>query len=304
MFNVKRIETIRANIKSSTLLSDHEKSDWLNLVELMNDKQLGELEEILNTSPPAASTPEQRAQAHEASVSTRNPQPSAASQLATPSNSDGIAMPPLSHIANMPSDVDMTMSVPKPSKPWVDTEKKPMQPLSARAVPSPSLSFTKPSQQPGVTQQPNTSQSPQAPKPAQPDSAQPKSFVKPEVSPLPPLKPASFAPAPLRPSSTAAFTLPSLENLQELSLETLRSFSPESISNEVRKAITEHGYFTVIQLIEASPLYAEYMNAGKQLLGDPQKSAITNSPVKKSDLTQEEFEFVVDLLRNVRFNRE
>ncbi len=84
MFNEQRLQTIRGKIQTSTLLSDHEKSDWLNLLELMNDKQLGELEEILASEKPTIS-----------------PAPSAVPNL-----------PPLSHIANIPTDVTMKHSVP------------------------------------------------------------------------------------------------------------------------------------------------------------------------------------------------
>lgn len=97
MFNAKRIDDIRKNIQVSTLLSDHEKSDWLNLVELMNDKQLGELEEILAATPV-------------------HMKPVAQSQKPAAPVPNGLTlkkMPPLSHIANIPADVTMAHSVPQ-----------------------------------------------------------------------------------------------------------------------------------------------------------------------------------------------
>lgn len=106
MFNEKRIEEIRKNIQISTILSDHEKSDWLNLLDLMNDKQLGELEEILGAMP--------------------GQQP-AKQGIPAPSAQDipVAKMPPLSHIANVPADVTMTHSVP----PAADVKPVPQPPV-------------------------------------------------------------------------------------------------------------------------------------------------------------------------------
>ena len=109
MFNEQRLQTIRGKIQTSTLLSDHEKSDWLNLLELMNDKQLGELEEILAAEQPTIS-----------------PAPPVVPNL-----------PPLSHIANIPTDVTMKHSVPPtksvrpPQQPFPST--KPQVPLTPQA---------------------------------------------------------------------------------------------------------------------------------------------------------------------------
>ncbi len=68
MLNEQRVEHIRIAIQGSTLLDDHEKADWLNLLELMNDKQLGELEEILagpqgKSAPAPTQIPKQATQA-------------------------------------------------------------------------------------------------------------------------------------------------------------------------------------------------------------------------------------------------
>ncbi len=79
MSNEQKIEKIRAEIKTSPLLDDHEKADWLNLVELMNDKQVGELEEILKApSAPRAAAP-----------------------------SPAADLPTMSHISNLPTQMNM-----------------------------------------------------------------------------------------------------------------------------------------------------------------------------------------------------
>jgi hypothetical protein len=105
MFNEQRLKTIHGKIQASTLLSDHEKSDWLNLLELMNDKQLSDLENIL--TPPLAS-------------------PTAFTPSSVPSK-------PLSHIANLPAGIadrkaegvthQELRAVPAKSNKWLDDMK-------------------------------------------------------------------------------------------------------------------------------------------------------------------------------------
>lgn len=248
MFNVNRIETISKNIQTSTLLSDSEKSDWLSLLELMNDKQLGELEEIL-TAEPVATTPPQ-------------PTPAPAPRpVSAPKAYPVQTMPPLSHIANIPTDVNMERTVVKqPRQPAPE-----LKPLSVRATPSPSLT-----------------------------AIAPKTPAVPTPVPAP-------APTPAKPSapvaqSEAVYSIQQPEQLQQISVQTIRSFSYQSIFDVVRKVIQEQGYFTVLQMIESSPLYASYLSAGTQWLGQSVEG-------NQSDLTQAEFEFMTDLLRNMRFNR-
>ena len=48
--NNQDLEKIRALVKTSTILSPEERAEWLALLEVMDDKQLGELEKIL-TAP-------------------------------------------------------------------------------------------------------------------------------------------------------------------------------------------------------------------------------------------------------------
>lgn len=294
MFNAKRIETIRKNVQISTLLSDHEKSDWLNLLELMNDKQLGELEEILASDPNVAKAMQTQPSQSQSTQPQRDVQVSRPAQTtqSTPLSSSPSSwqpdfvqqMPPLPHIANMPTDVTMTHSV--PSTPGV--EQKPLP----RTTPSPNLSTFKSKQ----------------------------NFIRPasQFSPQPVVEPVtenelvigSEQPAPIQKTSPPqkpakpqnSYSIQAVEQLQELSVKTIREHTLQSIFDVIRQAIQTNGYFAVLQLIEASPLYASYINAGKQRLGAvvPKTS---DASLQESTLTQEEFEFMTDLLRNMRFNR-
>lgn len=141
MFNEKRIDDIRNKIKVSTLLSDHEKSDWLNLLDLMNDKQLGELEDILGMSV------------------------SSATVSSAPTATPGSQMPPLNHISNIPSDVTMTfasqtatdaqkapsieklVTVEQSSQPVVPKPLMPPKPILPPVAPIPRQAIVQPSKQ-------------------------------------------------------------------------------------------------------------------------------------------------------------
>ncbi|HEX3099599.1 MAG TPA: hypothetical protein VHQ41_01355 [Patescibacteria group bacterium] len=261
MVNANKIETIRKNIQTSKLLSDHEKADWLNLLELMNDKQLGELEEILAAEP--------------------QPTPVQASTAAPALNPN---MPPLSHIANIPTGVDMGRAVlpPPPPKPRPQFTAppppvpQPQKPLTVRPTPSPNLNAP-------------------ASLNAQQQLIQ-RLGTKKELPPQPPSKPEIYK-APVAPhsESQAVFSIQNTEDLRKMNLQTLRSFSYGSIMDCVHKAVTKDGYFPVLHLIEASLLFQTYINSGISRLRDPDL-------VRADAFTQPELEFMTDLLRNMRFN--
>ncbi len=130
MSNEQKIEYIRGLIQTSPILGDHEKSDWLNLLELMNDKQLGELEEIL--------TPAKTMSVTSGTVSLEAQSRTLISNL-----------PPMTHISNLPSAVvtgqrkPMTSPIPpavpiKPlaPKPSPLATKPPLAPLTKAPEPS------------------------------------------------------------------------------------------------------------------------------------------------------------------------
>lgn len=252
MNNSKRLEVIREKIKISKLLNDHEKSDWLNLLELMNDKQFGELEEILAAEFPTLKQEEEQAPepkipaAPIQPIIKPSPQPVVPPAMpSAPVKAPASKMPPLSHIANIPTGVGVT-----PDAPAVVTGPNPAAMKAS------------------VTQMPPAS----APTPV-------------NYAPTPAATETSDNPKP-------AFSVADVEDLQNISVETIRGFVLQSVVDVIRDAIIENGYFHVLELIEASPLYASYIESGKQLLQNQQ-----------STLTQAEFEFITDLLTHMRFNR-
>ncbi len=123
MFTHQRIEAIQNKIKTSKLLSDQEKGDWLNLLDLMNDKQLGELEEILAKEevvvapPPQPPTPKPlpRAPVPKA-VPPAPPKPTPPPPPVAKPAPPIPPLPPLKHIANVPSNM-APPNFSQPSKP-------------------------------------------------------------------------------------------------------------------------------------------------------------------------------------------
>jgi hypothetical protein len=237
MFNAQRIETLRQKIQASTLLSDHEKGDWLNLLDLMNDKQLGELEEILASGGSAATI--------SSLASEKSSLPASVSKL-----------PQLSHIANIPTNIHLKEGVGATVKPvnTIPTVKlPPLKPISVKPV-NPVKSFSQPSAD---------------------HATSPASARKP------------------------AFSIETLEDIKDLNPEVLRKFDLQSVVDIIRSAIQEHGYFHILQLLEASSLYGAYIQSGTERL----KAQGQPVPAIKTDLTQAEFEFMTDLLSHMRFNR-
>lgn len=105
MLNEQRIEHLRQQIQASQILESHEKADWLNLLELMNDKQLGELEEILSAPKSTAST---------------------ASQA---------SLPPLTHISNLPTEVNAPHAA-SPKPPLFSPATQTSRPVTAQPAPA------------------------------------------------------------------------------------------------------------------------------------------------------------------------
>ncbi len=96
MHNDARLAQIKHLVESSTILTAQEKTDWLSLTSLMNDKQLSELEEILK-------------QPQDATQSMQNVAPPTSLPVSS------IKPSTLSHISNMPSQVSgqRTSTLPK-----------------------------------------------------------------------------------------------------------------------------------------------------------------------------------------------
>jgi len=86
-----KIEKLKNLIKSSSILNSQEREEWLQLLELMNDKQMWELEKILMSSQQSA-------------VSSQRSLPRLDSESKRASKGEGgeVHLPSLAHIINLP----------------------------------------------------------------------------------------------------------------------------------------------------------------------------------------------------------
>ena len=118
---IDKSDNLKSLISSSNILSPGEKAEWSALLELMNDKQMGELEKILTSAKQPAPVTEAK-------------QPIAAVARQDNKFSDtGKRMPQLSHIMNIPKHVA--------SIPMAAAHKEKAEPvLSNRVAPSPVIS--------------------------------------------------------------------------------------------------------------------------------------------------------------------
>ena len=258
-------------INASSILSEQEKTDWLSLLELMNDKQLAELEEILvpqqkpvtpksatapvvqknNPSRPVARPAVQR------SVAVPTPVP-----VQTPSNTV-LEEPSLSHISNLPSQISHQRITP-PVRPSV----QPAGQESSQAKPVPQPLSIKPVRQ--------------EIKPAtKPSATQAVPVKKAEVRQVTPVVP--------------VFSIESVEDLAKVTSQALAQSSRKNFYMIVSQLANQLGYFQTLQYIEASPLYKSYLEYGKKKLSGADEKALP--------LTQDEFEFMTDILLSLKVNR-
>ena len=94
--NPQQLEKLKGLIHTSGILNEGERAEWLTLLELMNDKQLNELEKILTSTQQTAHSRQQIVDSGETKVKEIK-------KTAEPVKSH---MPSLSHIMNLPKTLD------------------------------------------------------------------------------------------------------------------------------------------------------------------------------------------------------
>jgi hypothetical protein len=286
MSNELKIEQLRVDINQSKLLDDHEKADWLNLLELMNDKQIGELEEILKAPVSDAEAP--------ATGPTITDHP----KIPVPPKST--AMPALSHISNLPTAI--SYNKPKPSKPV---------PMPKLVMPDPAPSAPLPIKAP-----PLQAARPQGPQgspygmPAQGkgsivnlSGSLKDSMVKPQPLPTPMLvKRPDTEPGPGSRHLDAGsvkepLQIRSLEDVAGLDLTMFRTSDHSLVQQNFQQLVLQFGYFNVLHAFEKSKLYKSYLNRGRSILSG-------ESTEGKFTVNQGEFELIADILQSIRINRQ
>ncbi len=262
-----KIQKLTNLVETSTILNAQEKSEWLALMQLMNDKQLSELEEILKPAAPSI-TP----------VSNNN-------------ETQGVSTPPLSHISNLPSQMVDPRIKARPLEMFHSSQ--PAKPAVKTPVQSPRVPEPRP--QPRV----------QAPSPIIPKIqpiTQPEPIVSPPQKPLQTVAPKpEFNPEPVTPTThgqvkvAPTIQLSSLDEASTLTSAALHEQTREGFYKAIIGLAEQFGYFQVLSQLELSPLYKDYLVYGKVRLN--------GGPDDNLPLSQEEFEFVADLLTALKINR-
>ncbi len=96
------------------------------------------------------------------------------------------------------------------------------------------------------------------------------------------------------PSADPAQELKKIDDVSACSLGTLRNQGFKSLNDQFITLVRKHGYYAVMLRFEQSPLYKQYLEAGKAWLS----SNSTDSP--PNVFSKAEFEKVTDFLRNMQ----
>ena len=304
MLNEQKLKQIQNLVKNATVLSDQEKNEWMALIELMNDKQIAELEEILQkpkpepvaqpqpqpqvvamppTTPPTPTTPPKP-------MPPTRPVPSASQAPSVPTPVPApkpVSASSLSHISNLPNQLSDQKQDPLVFQPAASPAAK------SAAPPVPSVTQPAPSR-PAPIPMPRPSQT----APVRPRSIpMPPSSPKPtEAVPMPPVTPLSIPQSTPRDVSSSMNTmvLSKFEDIINLTSSALHQQNRETFHKTINELAAQYGYFQVVTNLEQSPLYQDYLNYGKSMLMGKKDNLA---------LSQEEFEFIADILLSLKVNR-
>jgi hypothetical protein len=259
-------------INTSPMLTAKEKEEWLDMLIVMNDKQVSELEAILNTPtdnlaplPPAPPAP--------------------APTAPTPRSST----PPLSHISNLPSSMSQVIPaapalsprypLPKPTKPgslkqWENNLRHTVEEKElARPQEEKLLSGTRPAVKPEPRPMPKQA------------ALTPLPTVAPRAVPEKPGTPANLA----EPKDAAALTLGNMRAMGN------------NLITALKQVVASSNYYEVLFYLEKSPLYQLYLETGREALSAG-ASAFPASAGGKNLLSKAEFEAFSDLLKSIQIS--
>lgn len=198
------------------------------------------------------------------------------SSVTEPSN-----VPSLSHLSNLPNRmVDPRLNV-KPAK--SNLPNGPEKDFAAGSKLSPMSSTPPPAK-------------PVAPAPAPtPKPKAPLNFDTETASLSTPSRPTVASPILSAEAAAAGLKLMAMTDVAKLTAEALHHQNRANFFAAISALAEKEGYFSVLSHLEQSPLYQDYLNYGKLMLSGANGD---NLP-----LSQEEFEFVADLLQALKINR-
>lgn len=263
----QQAEKLKKLISTSTMLSEKEKQEWLDLLIVMNDKQISELEAILNPTDsinePAAQPAQKPVQKVVQPTQPLQPVQSAKPELVSPKTN--LENKPLSHISNLPAGITRTDNA----------VAKPKFPLP-RPVPK---------QSPNSLWQAKFKQ-----------IMEEKEIAAPAKQVVATEQPTQRQPALVKKEPIVKLDQP--KDVALLNVATMRAMG-ENIQTELRRMVKMSNYYDVLLSIEKSPLYQAYLLTGKESLNMPAGS-FPSSENSNKYLTKEEFEAFSDLLKSIQ----
>lgn len=290
-------------IESSVILTPIEKSEWLDMLIIMNDKQAGELESILKTetAPPAqgsalarssdlvrSSTPARLSVPPVAGVIPPNlPMADISRDFSGRSSSIPNVVPKLSHISNLPSGLISGGNIGQQQPAKVNLPANPPKPTVIPPINPPKPSVV----------QPINSSKPNVALPALPSVVAPA--LKP-ATPKPVASPVFAAPAPKQVPNAGPAQLESITDAGKLTVSSMRSLNSSDLLLRLQQLSKLEGYFSLLSYLEDSPLYKAYIATGKKMLsGQPQ---VDQGKSDSDILSKSEFEAFADILRKIQIN--
>lgn len=292
-------EKLKKLIEASHVLDPAEKSQWLEMLPLMNDKQLFELEGVLNA--PAQSSAPVKSQAIQP---TQTPAPANNSRLSHISNLPTSLNGPQNNPAK-PSTNPVPLSqtskpVPSPSRiTFANQAQRPPQPAQVKQATQVPLSpLQTPSQTPSQTRRYSEELLKQKSLQTSPGPVIPKEPIKTNPTASPSINLASEQSRSRKPGLDYRNLLTGgpqkislLSDVANMTAATYRVLHSSGFLSALEQLVKSEGYFNVWFAIEKSPLYKLYLHTGELML--------TNS-TDESILTKEEFESLTDIFREIQ----
>ncbi len=334
MFSEQQLENLKILIRESGALSLAEQEEWLGLLPFMNDKQLASLESMLSgysgragvrqkvpvnvensknfdgaglaqapsvlPEPPTPPTEMvEKLISHEQAGQPKTPPSDPKARLAGPTIDEFLQK----HYTPLYEPKKTSQNVPVPTKPEagvmstskIDTapvkpsakEKfsgRPLEPLS-KPAPKAAAKIELPSNPPAST----LAHKVELPSKTLPDQASQDLEVKPKEE-----EKYTFEPI---------VNISKLDDVKSLNVATLRGVGVINLTQKLKALCDKHGYFAVLFILEASPLYQTYLDCGLVALKSQKTYEEAEVGIEQSGkpyLTKPEFEAFSDLLRKIQ----
>ncbi len=286
---------IKNLINQSNLLTPAEKTEWLNLLGNMNDKQKMELEEILNPAyvpPKIEEKPKPAPVVKPEPVKAQSPKPTP--PPIKPENPPH--KPVLSHITNLPQNLSRQAeqaNLKEKVKAEVPDEFKKhlSEVLNEKELPVGRM---------GDAVNKQASSQGKTPEIHKEDVKKAVETAKPEIKPKVDLEEVT------KPVSADNIELPtSLADIAVLKPNVIRAYKLPILLENLKGLVNKEGYFEVLVHLEQSPLYKLYLYTGSRMLEqnmDFSKLAEQLQIEHRDYFTRSEFEYVSDLLKGIQVN--